>query len=118
MIIANGTIEPKYQRTNPADADGDGLNDKTGYPVKPTEDSVVWGTPIECQFIPNKRNNMGTARGEAFTIAQYRILVREEEWQGDSEVIRLTDDGGRVVGEFSIMSVEPLAAVCEISILV
>ncbi len=118
MIIANGTIEPKYKRTNSADTDGDGIDDNTSYPIEPTDDSVSWGAPIECQFIPNKRNNLGVVNGEAYTVAKYQILVREDEWPSDSEVIRLKNLAGRVVGEFSIISAEPLEAVCEVSILV
>lgn len=118
MIIANGYIEPKYTRTNPADTDGDGIDDTTGYPIKPTDDSVSWGVPIECQFIPNKRNNLGVANGEAYTVAKYQILVREDEWSWNSEVIRLATQFGRLIGEFPIISVEHLKAVCEVSILV
>lgn len=118
MIIVNGYIEPKYRLANPADKDGDGLDDKTGYPIKPTAETVSWGPAIECQFVPNKRNNLGVTNGEAFTVAKYQILVNEEAWPWDSEIIRLTTQFGRVIGEFPIIAVEHLKAVGETQILI
>lgn len=107
MIIQNGTIEIK-QKT------GGGINPDTGYPNKPG--SVSWGEPIPCQYSANKRNNLGRVNGEHFTMAQYEILIEQQPFV--AEQIRLKDIAGKSVGEFSIMQVEPLDAVCELRILV
>lgn len=107
MIIQNGTIEVK-QKT------GGGINPDTGYPNKPG--SVYWGEPIPCQYSANKRNNLGRVNGEHFTVAQYEILIEQQPFT--AEQIRLKDIAGKSVGEFSIMQVEPLDAVCELRILV
>ena len=106
MIIANGTIELK-QKT------GGGIDPETGYPVKP---SVTWGDPIPCQYTANKYDNLGRANGEHFKVAEYSVLI--EEQPVDTEQLRLKDRAGNVVGEFSIIQVEPLEAVCETKILV
>lgn len=105
MIIANGTIEVKCKT-------GGGLNQK-GYPQKA---EATWGTPIPCQYIPNKHNKLGVVSGEHFTVAQYTILIEEQEF--NAEQIRLKDRAGNELGEFSIIQVEPLEAVCEIKLLV
>ena len=105
MIIANGTIEVKRKT-------GGGLNQK-GYPQKA---EATWGEPIPCQYIPNKHNKLGVVNGEHFTVAQYTVLIEEQEF--NAEQIRLKDRTGKDLGEFSIMSVEPLEAVCEIRLLI
>ena len=97
MIIANGTIETKIKT-------GGGIDPDTDYPIAP---SVSWGKPIECQYRANKYSNKGRANGEAFTIAPY-----------DAEMLRLRDINGKILGEFSVIEVEPLQAVCQIRILV
>ena len=105
MIIANGTIEVKSKT-------GGGLN-QNGYPQKA---EATWGEPIPCQYIPNKHNKLGVVNGEHFTVAQYTVLIEEQEF--NAEQIRLKDRTGKELGEFSIMSVEPLEAVCEIRLLI
>lgn len=107
MIIENGTIELK-QKTS-----GGGIDPTTGYPLKPA--SVSWGDPIPCQYIANKYSNLGRVGGEHFKTAEYSVLI-EEQPLGDAEQLRLKDRSGKVVGEFSIIQVEPLEAVCEIRI--
>ena len=107
MIIQNGTIEVKRKT-------GGGIDSETGYPQKPG--SVSWGEPIPCQYSANKRNNLGRVSGEHFTVAQYEILIEEQPFT--AEQIRLKDLAGKSVGEFSIIQVEPLDAVCELRILV
>lgn len=109
MIIQNGTIELK-QKTS-----GGGIDPVTGYPAKPA--SVSWGDPIPCQYSANKYSNLGRVSGEHFTAAEYSVLI-EEQPLGDTEQLRLKDRKGNVVGEFSIIQVEPLEAVCEIRILI
>lgn len=106
MIIANGTIEVKLKT-------GGGLDPVTKFPQKA---EATWGEPIPCQYTPNKYNKLGVVNGEHFTIASYTILIEEQEF--NAEQIRLKTLNGDLLGEFSIMQVEPLEAVCEIRLLV
>ena len=107
MIIQNGTIELK-QKT------GGGIDPETGYPIKPTVGD--WSLPIPCQYYPNKYNNLGKVNGMNFKTASYTILIEEQPF--NNEQIRLKTLDGNTVGEFSVISVEPLDAVCELKILV
>ncbi|MCE8584881.1 hypothetical protein K0E99_17605 [Bacteroides fragilis] len=107
MIIENGTIETKAKTVGKIDP-------KTGYPSKPSD--VSWSDPIPCQYSANKYNKLGRVSGEHFIRAEYSVLIEEQPF--DAEQIRLKDLNGNVVGEFSVISVEPLTAVCEIRILV
>lgn len=107
MIIDNGTIEFKLKQ-------GGGINTDTGYPVTPSES---WGEPLPCQYTPNSLNNLGRVQGERFVAASYTILIEQQPLQ-DSEQVRMKDRDGNVVGEFSIISVEPLDAVEQIRIMV
>lgn len=106
MIIPNGTIEPK-QKT------GGGIDPATGYPVAP---SAGWGEPIACQYVPNSVNLQGRVSGGHFTIASYRVYIEERPFS--AEQVRLRDTDGNVVGEFSLLQVEPLVAVGEICLLI
>lgn len=109
MIIENGTIEVKRKAAG-------GIDPETGYPVKSSE--VSWDSPIGCQYSANKYNKLGKVNGEHFTLAQYSILIDEQPFEG-VEQIRLTDNRtGKSLGEFSVMEVEPLEAVCQLRILV
>lgn len=109
MIIENGTIEVKRKTAG-------GIDPETGYPVKSSE--VSWENPIGCQYSANKYNKLGKVNGEHFTLAQYSILIDEQPFEG-VEQIRLTDNRtGKSLGEFSVMEVEPLEAVCQLRILV
>lgn len=107
MIIQNGTIEIKQKA-------GGGINPDTGYSQKPG--FVAWGCPIPCQYSANKRNNLGRVNSEHFTVAQYEILIEQQPFA--AEQVRLKDLAGKSVGEFSVIQVEPLDAVCELRILV
>ena len=102
MIIANGTIEVKHKT-------GGGLDPATGFPKQV---QVSWSEPIPCQYIPVKHNKLARANGEPVTLATYTVLIEEQQF--NAEQIRLKDREGSTVGEFSIMQVEPLEAVCEI----
>lgn len=107
MIIANGTIEIKNKVVG-------GINPETGFPNAPSQ--VSWSNPIECQYSANNHNNLGKANGEHFTVASYSVLIEEQPFS--AEQVRLTDRTGVVLGEFSVISVEPLDAVCELRILI
>jgi len=106
MIIQNGTIEVKRKC-------GGGIDPVTGHPVKA---SASYGPPIPCQIVPNTINLQGRANGEHFTVASYQIYIEEQWFTG--EQLRVTDLTGRVMGEFAVISIEPLKAVCETRILI
>lgn len=105
MIIVNGTIE--FQATS------GGSLDENGYPVEPER---MWGDPIPCQYYPDRYNAQGRVNGEHATLRAYVILI--ELQSVTSERIRLTDSDGNVVGEFQIISSEPLQAMCQTKITV
>lgn len=107
MIIPNGTIQVKRKTAG-------GIDPATGYPVASTAE---WGEPVPCQWAANKFDRLGRVRGEHFTVASFSVLI---EWRplGGVEQVRLRDLSGRELGEFSIMSVEPLEAVGQLRIMV
>lgn len=108
MIIQNGFIEVKQK------SGGGGIDPETGYPI--AHDSVEWGDPIPCQYTANSHNWQGRVNSEHFTIAQYEILIEEQPIE--AEQIRLSKFSGEIIGEYSIMEIEPLEAVSELKILV
>ena len=77
---------------------------------------MSWGEPIECQYSANKYDHLGKSTGEHFTVASYSVLIAEQPFT--AEQVRLKDRDGNVLGEFSVMQVEPLEAVCELRILI
>lgn len=106
MIIENGTIEIKHKQAG-------GIDLETGHPIHSS--NVTYGSPIPCQYIINRYNALAMSQGEHVTLASYQVLIDEQPFD-DAEQIRLTDKSGKVVGEFSIIKIEPLEAVCEIRI--
>lgn len=106
MIIQNGFIEPKLKK-------GGGIDSETGYAIEPES---IWGKPIPCQYIHNTHNNLGSVNGEHYKIATYTVLIEEQPFC--AEQVKLTTLRGREVGEYSIISIEPLVAVDEIRILI
>ena len=111
MIIPNGHIEIKVKS-------GGGM-DEDGYPIPV---SAVWGEPIRCQIVPNRSTLLGVTgkgTGEPFTVAEYSILMNEDEYPADLfEQIRITDDGGNSLGEYSVKKVRHLRAVSQYEITV
>ena len=107
MIIENGTIEVKVKTAT-------GIDPETGHPRKPSE--AAWSDPIPCQWLPNRHDKRGRVNGEHFTIASYEVLIEEQPFE--AEQVRLKDRAGKSLGDYSIISVEPLEAVCELRILI
>lgn len=106
MIISNGTIEIKQKTCG-------GIDPETGYPKRSSD--VVWGEPIPCQTLTNKYNALALSKeGNPIISASYAVLIDEQPFEG--EQVRLKDRQGKVIGEFSIIQIEPLEAVCEIRI--
>lgn len=108
MIIKNGTIEVKYKWS-------DGIDKETGFPIPSS--NIKWSRPIPCQWQANKYNNLGKSEGGNFIVAHYSILIESEE-EFTAEQIRLTDDYGYILGEFSVIEVERLQAMCQLRITV
>lgn len=107
MIIENGTIEVKQKTVGQPPVDP-----QTGHAVKPTKES--WGDPIPCQYVAITLNQLRRVNGEAATEATYHVYVEEQPFS--AEQIRLKDRHGNTIGEFSVIRVEPLEAVCELRI--
>lgn len=99
MIIQNGNIEVKKKS-------GGGIDPETDYPIPATES---WEPKIPCQYRANTYSNKGRSNGEAFTIAAYEVLIEGVNF--DAERVRLSNLSGRTLGEFSVISAEPLPAV-------
>lgn len=108
MIIQNGTIEIKRKSAS-------GIDPETGYPIP--SGNITWGKPIPCQWLANKYNNLGKSEGGNFIAAHYSILI-ESEQEFTAEQIKLRDNYGNVLGEFSVIAVEPLQAMCQLRITV
>ncbi len=106
MIIPNGTIQVKRKKGN------GGVNPDTGYAVRPS--AAEWGDPIPCQYIAEKYNALALSDGEHVTAAEYTVLIDEQPFSGRQ--LRLADSNGETVGEYSVIRVQPLGAVCEIKI--
>lgn len=109
MIIQNGTIEAKIKQAG-------GINHETGFPVKSTGEAFMPAIP--CQYTANQYNQLGRTNGERFTVAAYTILIEQQRTPFTAEQIRLKDMDGNIVGDFSVMSIEPIDAVCQMKILV
>lgn len=108
MIIENGTIEMKRKTAM-------GINPETGFPMHAVD--TGWGAPIPCQYYANRFNFLAKVNGEPVKDAEYTILIEQQPIDG--EELRLTDTRlGRVIGEFSIIKIEPLDAVNEIRLTV
>lgn len=106
MIIPNGHIEIKSKSVGGMDEDG--------YPIQA---NAVWKDPIRCQIVPNRSTLLGVTgqgTGEPFTVAEYSILMNESEYpEKPFEQIRLTGDGGKSLGEYSVKKVRHLRAVSQ-----
>lgn len=105
MIIVNGTIEAKHK-------DGGGIDPTTGFPITATSE---WCDPIPCQYVPITENRQARDAGEPMTRQHFAIFL--EDYQRcticANEQIRLRNECGCIIGEFSVISVTPLLAVDE-----
>lgn len=107
MIIENGKISALVK------TGGGGLN-QDGDPVAP---SSHWADAIPCNIKANKYSNKGVTNGNTFVSASYEVLIETAE-PFTAEQVRLEMDGGKVLGEFSVLQIEPLMAVGSIRIVV
>lgn len=106
MIIENGHIHIKAKSEPQVTEDG--------YYKKP--DTEQWLSPIPCQWILTSANNNEMVNGEHYRSASYTILVEMGSGVCSGEQLKLEDLAGNCLGEFSIISVEPLDAVRQLRI--
>lgn len=107
MIIENGHIAM-------ATKVGGGIDPVTRHPIVPT---LTWGEAIPCQYGAQTQNLQAEKSDDThYELVSYWILVEAQPIEG--EQVRLSDANGDVVGEFSIIKVEPLDAVDLVRIIV
>lgn len=105
MIIANGYI--KYVLK----ASGGGLDTKTGYPIPAT---FTVSDPVPCQYYANGLNYLSKdVNGEHVTKQVYTVLLEQSSGSPLSDRVRLFASDNTEVGEFPVISVIPLDAVCQ-----
>lgn len=112
MIIADAFL----QFIHP-EGEGGGVDAK-GHPLRRTP---VYGPAVYCQMLPRSVDRTARSmQGEAFTRQSYELLVEQPLPRGvvPSGQLRLTARGGREIGEFPVLAMEPLDAVCQIRILI
>jgi hypothetical protein len=105
VIIQNGYIQP-------IESVAGGQDPVTGYYNKP---STSYGEKIACQYHPNSHNDKGMVNGEHFTIATYTVLVEGFTFTASRARLLTLDD--KEVGEYSVLSPEPLQAVGQTKII-
>lgn len=99
MIIANGTVRFKYKC-------GGGL-DERGYPVKA---AAIWGDPVPCQYVA-KAVDLTARSAESPTASRSYEIYLDLPLPDYTEQLKLTDEGGGELGEYSVQSAETLRAV-------
>jgi hypothetical protein len=108
MIIDNGFIEFIEHHSG-------GVDTATGYPVADSEEAAE---PIPCQFSARSYNGIARqGQGEPYTQQSYTILIEQRPLKRYDK-LRLTGYATGILGEFAIISTEPLDAVCQIKITV
>lgn len=104
MIIVNGHI-----RYVVAKGDG-GINAETGYPVAATTDL---SRPVPCQYYATTLNYLSKDNGEPVTKQVYTVLLDKCFGEPKSDLVRLFTLDMTEIGEFPVISVTPLDAVCQ-----
>lgn len=98
MIIENGYIQVKTK------TGGGMLNGKPQPVVETVSD------PIPCNWKANKWDKKGKTLDGVFTQAQFEILVELQEFTAETLTLYDTTVAERLLGEFMVQSIEPLAA--------
>jgi hypothetical protein len=98
MIIVNGYIQTKVKT-------GGGMVGGRPQPV-----SVTDGDPIPCNWRAQKWDKKGKTVDGVFTQAQFEILVELQDFNAETLTLYDTTVEERKLGEFTVQSVEPLAA--------
>lgn len=107
MIIPNGLLQV-IMRT------GGGIDPETGHARRPA--SSVYGEDIPCQILPKTYDALAVSNGGNYTLAEYEILIDERPFE--AVAIRIENDKGQELGEYSVKEIEPLPAVYQIRIIV
>lgn len=108
MIIQNGNIEFKHKTCGGFDADG--------YPVKAGD--IYYSEKIPCQYVYKKRDLLAKSNGNPVISTSYEVLVAMPLPEAKSEQVRLTNMDGEIIGEYSVISFQPLRAVQEVKIII
>lgn len=91
-----------------------GIDEATGMPFPESE---TWTDPIECQYVPNRRNTVGANREGKFRIASYEITVNMLDWNiYDVSMIRLINEKKEVITEAEVLTLDELEAIQRIKI--
>ena len=106
MIIANGTI--RFKSTS-------GGLDERGYPVKA---AALWGEAIPCQYVPKSVDLTARSAESPTAVRSYEIYLPLPLPADYSEQLKLTDEGGEELGEYSVQSAETMRAVQQVLIIV
>ena len=93
-FITNGSVSYKFKT-------GGGLDPVTGFPVPATS---TWGEDIPCRWTTVSLNLLARDIEEHYIEAKYAIYVAGKRLP--SEQLKLGDNDGNVLGEFSVISYE------------
>ena len=104
MIIANGYI--RYILT---DTEG-GIDESTGYAVAST---TSFSNYVPVQYNPMSFSYLSKENGEPVTRQGYAVFVEYVSGAIQSERLQLYAADMTEVGEFSVISITPLDAVCQ-----
>ncbi len=104
MIIPNGYIQ--YVLTE----NEGGIDANTGYAI---ENSSTLSQYVPVQFNPLRFNYLSKENGEPVTKQGYAIFIEYSSGAVQSERIHLYRSDMTEVGEFSVISITPLDAVCQ-----
>lgn len=93
---------------------GDYIDEETRLPVTGEES---WTDLIECQYVPNRRNNIGSAQEGIFKIASYLISIDMLDWNiFDVSMIRLHNERKEQIAQDSVLTLDELEDVQTIEI--
>lgn len=98
MIIENGYITTQVKS-------GGGMKNGRPQPVV-----VVESEPIPCNWKAQKWDKKGKTVDGVFTQAQFEILVELQDFTAETITLYDTTLEQRKLGDFTVQSVEPLAA--------
>ena len=95
-LFSNGTVQFKQKS-------GGGIDPETGYPVSATS---TWSESVPCSWKTVSLNLLATANNEHYKDARYTLFIEGNSLP--SEQLKLTDNDGNTLGEFSVISYEYL----------
>jgi hypothetical protein len=82
----------------------------------PVPVSTVWSDPIDCLFTVLAEKNRRIVFDDNSKVAFYEILIEMQPFESDR--IRLTNNRGKVLGEFQVQNVQFLDLVGRVKIIV